>query len=216
MQKIRRILLTFFLSILVLSSVFSTSLHDAYYTLFEPVQTLIASVSAAYFNIPQVALPGVAVIDGTGVIPREIHFKDSDVGLYKNSLTKPKSDNAFLSFLSMAVNSVSPLVSNAVTILDRMAPSTGDFIVNGSLYISGGDTITLTDILNMKFISNINMKVNCKLNLSGKSFPNGVTLDGVIEIVSQADGTFIVQPVNFKLNGELLEEGYIKYGSPSN
>ena len=68
----------------------------------------------------------------------------------------------------------------------------------------------------MQFTDNLIIKVDCKLNLSGKSFPNGVTLVGVIEIRTNADGSYIVQPVDFKLNGELLEEGYIRFGSPAN
>lgn len=216
MQKIRRIILAILLSAFMCFNIFSVSLHDAYYTLNDPIRTVVSSIFAAYYNVPQIALPGVTIIDGIGVVPKEIHFKQSDISFYKDSLLTPQSSNSLLKFLSMAINSVSPLTENAIIYLDRLAASKGDFIVDGRMILSGADLISLTDVLSMQFTDNLTIKVDCKLNLSGKSFPNGVTLVGVIEIQTNADGSYIVQPVDFKLNGELLEEGYIRFGSPAN
>lgn len=195
----------------VVSGLFSMSLYDAYYLLKEPVGVLSSSLSAAYVNVPQIKLPGVEITDGVGLIPQKAVFTDSDVSEYKDSLLRPQGDNALLRLISMAVSSLSPMVSKAVMLLDQAAPAKGDFIVNGTLLIATEDVISLTDVLAMQLQEDVEIKVDCDIVLSGKSFPNELTLLGTVYLKGGKDGDFILQPSGFFVNGEVLEEGYIRF-----
>ena len=211
MKKYRSRFLLFLLFFASSCSLFSVSLYDAYYTYRDPVSAVGASLTAAYLNVPQLTIPGVSISGGSGLVPKAVTFTNSDVSKYKDALINPQSSNAILKFLSMAVSALSPLVSNAVAILDQIAVSNGDFIVNGTINITGGDTISLSEIVAMQLVSPIDIVLDCNIQLSGKSFLNGVIFVGKVNLKSDEMGTLTVHPVDFTINGELVEDGYIRF-----
>lgn len=211
MKKSRSCILFILLFFVSSFSLFSVSLHEAYYTYRDPFSAVGASLAASYLNVPQLALPGVQISGGSGFVPSSVTFTNSDISKYKNALINPQSSNSFLKFLSMAVSSFSPLVGNAVAILDQMAVSNGDFVVNGTINIAGGDTISLSEIISMELTRPIDIVLDCNIQLSGKSFPNGVIFVGKVSLRSDVMGTLTIHPVDFTINGDLVEDGYIRF-----
>ncbi|GEM_PF-7105664 len=200
MKKIIAVLLSLCLVLPVFSSVTANDVI----AIKDPVTALVLSVSAAYVNVPKISLDGVLFEDGRGAFPRSIHFDSSDVSSYYISLSNPKSDNSILSFFAKLSSEISPFMKKAKEKLVELDFKHGDFVVDGDIYISGGDDISLSNLMLGKGLSDLFVQSNGNLIFSGDTLKEELVIAFKMEIESSGDKKINIDITECNINGSTV------------
>ncbi len=166
------------------------------------------ALGAAYTTLPRVKLPGVEFADSEGLFPSRVVFSPSDLSSYYSALENP-GGNVFSRFISNTISKITPLKKMAMESLSKLDLKKGDFVVNGTLSISGLDRISIGDMMSFNVLEKIDASAELDVLLYGSSVGKTYAIKGRIRVYGSPERKVNIDMRELYINSEKAAEKVI-------
>ncbi len=175
----------------------------------------VMSAVASYLSEPRIALQGVTVVQGEGVVPLRISFVRSDVSTYAASL----------SFFDQGMSMNGS--TEAVTPLPEMLPTdlvqnwlqwhdfaAGDIVLDGSVRLLEGEAVSAAELAAVSDWSFFHVRFSLSIMATGALAGGGSIIEGVVDIYGEEGRTMRVEAGNLTVDGETIsaEPVFLSFG----
>ena len=173
----------------------------------EGVYDGVVSAMASYLAVPRVALQGVTVVSGKGLIPSRISFVRSDVSTYADSLSFFSGDVSFSSDDGTPESLPMKVVSDRVVErLRREGFSAGEVILDGSVRVVETPELDALSLLEDDDWSGC-IYVRCSLSMlvTGTLAGQGEVVEGIFTVKGGPGCTIVIETEELAVNKELVD-----------
>ena len=139
----------------------------------------VMSAMASYLSQPRIALQGVRVVQGEGIIPRRISFVRSDVSTYSDSLSFFGNGPSF----SASQNSMERLPSlipmeRVISRLRRAGWKAGEVVLDGSVRVTESEGAEAESFISSDDWSFLSVRFSVSMAVTGASVNGGAVVEG--------------------------------------
>ena len=166
----------------------------------------VMSAMASYLSQPRIALQGVRVVQGEGVIPKRISFVRSDVSTYSDSLSFFGHGPSF----SASQNSMERLPSLipmdfVISRLRKSGWNPGEVVLDGSVMVIEAEGAEVDGFISSDDWSFLSVRFIVSMAVTGTMIGNGAVVEGAFLISGGSGRTVTIETESLTVNSEPVD-----------